>query len=33
VVRVDNAQVAAAFAALVDPSRVRLLRFLLDDEH
>jgi DNA-binding transcriptional ArsR family regulator len=33
VVRVDNAQLAAVFAALGDPSRVRLLRFLLDEEH
>jgi DNA-binding transcriptional ArsR family regulator len=33
VVRVDNAQLAAVFAALGDPSRVRLLQFLFDEAH
>jgi DNA-binding transcriptional ArsR family regulator len=32
VLRVDNAQLAAVFAALGEPSRLRLLRFLLDEE-
>ncbi len=31
--RVDNERMAAVFAALGDPSRVRLVRFVLDEEH
>ena len=32
-VRVDDEQVAEVFAAMGDPVRLRLLRFLLDNEH
>ena len=31
--RVDEQQVAEVFAAMGDPTRLRLLRLLLDDEH
>lgn len=33
VVQADNERLAAVFAALGDLSRVRLLRFVLDEEH